>query len=225
MVGYMVVPSEWPGVTQRDRRYTTGLTFLDRRLDGGLPVGNLVAIVAPPSSQSELLLKQLLHTRRTLYVSTMRPSSEVRDWASAGPELTPTGRPELSVTARRPESLLDGYEFDGPSESFFVLDRANGLEDAGQNTYLQFLNDLKRELRRRDCVGFVHCLEADPSPPRRDLTLARADQVWNLEVKPLSREVKNRLVVTKARNSRAPQQPIDITMTDRIKIDTSRRIA
>lgn len=208
-----------------DRRYSTGLTFLDRRLDGGLPVGDLVAIAAPPSSQSELLLKQLLWTRQSLYVSTIRPPDEVRDWAESGPALAPTGLPELTVRTRRPETLVDGFDAGSLSESFLLLNRANGLEGASQETYVEFLNVVKQALRRTDSVGFLHCPAAENDPRHRDLTLTRADQVWRLDVQSLSREVKNRLVIPKARNSRAPQQPIDIVMTDRIKIDTSRRIA
>lgn len=210
-------------MSSTDRRFSTGLPFLDRRLDGGLTVGSLLALTAPPHSQSELLLRQLLLDRRTLYVSLTRPAPEVETWATTDSILAP----ELTVITPDPQALLDSLaviEDDLIPECFVIIDRVNELEMADRDEYLSFLNQLNAVLRESESVGVLHCSQRIPDPPQRGLTLDRVDQVWQLELLPLSREIKNRLLVTKSRTGRALQEPIDILLTDRVQVDTSRRI-
>lgn len=207
-----------------DRRFSTGLPFLDRRIDGGLTIGSLLALTAPPHSQSELLLRQLVFTRPTLYVSLTRPAPEVELWASRGASSVS----DLTVITPDPQTLLDDVsllENHFISECFVIIDRVNRLEAADREEYLPFLNQFKMLLNETDSVGVVHCSQRTPPPPRRGLTLDRVDQVWQLELLPLSREIKNRLLVTKSRTGRALQEPIDILLTDRVQVDTSRRIS
>lgn len=209
------------GVSQR--QYSTGLHFLDRRIGGGLEAGSLLAYTAPPESQSELLLREFLMANPTYYVSTTRPTDEVREWATA----TRSAEPELTVRHIAPDNLLDGVDelrADFEPESFLIIDSINAIEMASRESYLAFLNDLKELLRRTDSVGVLHCLDLPQNPPRRGLTLHRADQVWQLQVLSLSQEIKNKLLITKARNSRALSQPIDLLLTDRVRVDTSRTI-
>lgn len=206
------------------RQYSTGLPFFDRKLDGGVYAGTLLALTAPANSQSELLLRELLTTRPTLYVSTHRPVAEVETWANAG-AATP---PELSVTRDEPGTLLGdpgALASRVPPESFVVVDRTNALESASRGEYLAVLDELKAALVEQDSVGVVHCPEHAQSPPLRDLTLSRVDQVWQLEQLALSRDIKTRLLVMKARYGRAVDEPIDILLTDRVAIDTSQNIA
>lgn len=207
-----------------DRQYSTGLPFLDRRIDGGLAAGTLLALVAAPRSQSHLLLRQLVQTRATSYVSLLRPAADVEAWAAGGPG-TPA---DLSVTRADPEALLDDFslvEAQHTPESFVVVDRTNGLEAAPRDAYLDFLDRLASLCRETDSVGVLRCADAVPEPPRRGLTLDRADQVWQLELLSLSREIKNRLLVTKSRTGRALREPIDVLLTDTVQVDTSRKIS
>lgn len=205
------------------RRFSTGLPFLDRRIDGGLAAGCLLALTAPPQSQSELLLRQLLCERRTLYVSVTRPAAEVERWVAAGHRRAS----DLTVIAPEPHALLEGIapiEEHLTPECFVIIDRANEIEAADRDRYLTFLDRFKELLYETESVGVLHCSNRSLDPPRRGLTLDRADQVWQLELLPLSREIKNRLLVTKSRRSRALREPIDILLTDRVQVDTSRRI-
>lgn len=211
--------------TPANRRFSTGIPFLDRVLDGGIPVGTLVALTAPPGSQSELLLEQFVRARSSLYVSTVRPEAEVR----ANVARQDAESLDLAVANHTPEDLLADPErvtSQVSPESFVVVDTINGLESADRARYLAFLNDLKACLRETDSVGVLHCIGGDaPVPPLRDLSLNRADQVWQLQVMALSRDVKTRLLITKVRNGRALTEPVDLLMTDRVRVDTSRRIS
>lgn len=205
------------------RRFSTGLPFLDRQIEGGLPPGGLLSLTAPPTSQSELLLAELMRTRQTVVVSTTRPEDELREWTDAN-----AGTGEVETVSTDPESLLDKPEIATSSltpESFLIIDSVNGIETASREQYLGFLNHLKARLRESDSVGVLHCIDQLENPPRRGLTLHRSDFVWQLEVLVLSREIKTRLLVTKARQGRALTEPVPLRLTDRVQIDTSRRIA
>lgn len=204
------------------RRFSTGLTFLDRRIDGGLIPGCLLALTAPPGSQSELLIAELIRARPTTVVSTTRPEAEVQEWAK-----TRADTADLSVITLDPESVLAQPERiteDLSPESFVVVDSVNGLETAPREQYMGFLNHLKERLRETDSVGILHCIDQVDNPAQRGLTLHRADYVWQLEVLTLSREIKTRLLITKARHGRALTEPVPLRLTDRVQVDTSRRI-
>lgn len=210
-------------VSNIERRYSTGLRFLDRAIDGGIPAGDLLAITAPPSTQSELFLKHFAANRRTHYVSLLRSEDEIRTWLSGDGHTEPvtvtTGRPDEFIES--PESLTEDLE----PESFLVVDTVNGLEDAPRDAYLDFLDHLKARVSETDSVCVLHAVSQESRSPRRTLTLSRADFVWQLQVLTLSRQIKTQLLVTKSRHSRALTEPVDLVMTDRVRIDTSRRIS
>ncbi|MFB6282266.1 MAG: RAD55 family ATPase [Haloferacaceae archaeon] len=205
------------------RRFSTGLQFLDRLLDGGIPAGSLLALHAPPASQSELLLRELVSIHRTLYVPTLRPAAEVTAWAEAAP-----GDVDLRADHRRPDDLLadpDSLIHEADPESLLVVDPVDGVEAGDREAYVDFLTRLKRHLRETDGVGVLHCIDRGVDSPARGTTLKRADDVWRIELVAGSREIKTRLLVTKSRWGRALTEPVPILMTDRVRIDTSRRIA
>lgn len=205
------------------QRYSTGLPFLDYRIDGGLTVGGLLAITAPPQAQSALLLRQLITERKTHFVSTLRPAEEVHRWAEAG-QKPPA---DLTVVASDPTTLLEDpalLESQISPESFVIFDRMNGLEATSRTEYLEFLNALKQIVRRTESVGVLRCADPPDDPPQRSLTLDRVDQVWQVELLALTREIKSRLLVTKSRTGRALREPIDLLLTDRVEVDTSRSI-
>ncbi|WP_154658546.1 RAD55 family ATPase [Halopiger djelfimassiliensis] len=210
-------------MTLPKREYSTGLDVLDRFIGGGLKAGVLTALRAPAGSQSERLLAEIMAEHRTVFVSTTRPEWEVRDWI----ERTVPVRRNLTVHAPAVDSLLaepldvlDSI----PRESLLVIDPINALEDGSRERYLSFLNTIKERLRETTSVGIVHCLESEHPPSNRELTLKRADQVWELEVLARSREIKTRLLITKARRGLVFDRPIPLVLSDTVRIDHSRNI-
>lgn len=213
-------------MSAQSRRFSTGLSFLDRRIGGGIPVGKLLALTAPASAQSELVLYHLASVQPIHYVSTTNPDEiELR----GGIEESAIDAPvDLEYAYVPPQDLLDApaqYLGELRPESYVIVDPIDMLEGLDRDRYLSFVNTLKRHLRKRDCIGVFHGLDTDPIPAGRRLTMKRADHVWQLEQLVLSRELKTRLLVTKARGGRPLSEPIPISIGDHIRVDTSRRIA
>lgn len=208
------------------RRYSTGLRFLDSRLDGGIPVGKLLALTAPAHTQSELLLYHLISARPVTYISTTTPDEREIHNAIASAAVGPPV--DLAFTHVDPAEFLaapaDVLDEIRP-ESFVIVDPVDEIERAERHQYASFVTALKRHLHETDSIGVFHALDTPPIPDARRLTLQRADHVWRLEQLVLSREIKTRLLVTKARGDRAHAEPIPLRISDHVRIDTSRHIS
>lgn len=205
-------------------RLSTGLSLLDRRIGGGIPPGQLVALVSPPDVQAELLLEALSAPRGTLYVSTVHPPEEIRRRTppTAAGE-TAGDRTVVQVSPREfleePDAWLSGLA----ERSTVVVDPTDDLE-AGEE-YRTFLTALRTRLTETGSVGVLHCLERASPPEARWLTLKRADAVWELRVITGPLAVESRLYVTKDRDGSALEEPVKLRLTDSVRVDTSRDIA
>ena len=193
------------------RTYSTGLPAFDDRLGGGIPGGSLVALTAPPDSQSELLLYEAAAANDSRYLSTFRPVDEIRE---VMPDRV-VG--EVPVERVRDDQLLEdpGAVFDGFDGNLLVVDTATELERAGREQYRRALDVLKRRLRATESAAVLHCLDIEPSPMRRGLTLGRADVVFRLRLVGLPDRVSPRLLVTKFRRGVAPEEAIDLEFGER----------
>lgn len=188
-------------------RLPTGIDSIDRRLDGGLQAGSLVALLTPPSAQSHAILQELMKERETVYISTLRSRSAIENDLGrlAGEEVAvsihevgdgTTGRSQqlerltdsrihtLNTTER--ESLLDDIndvveQIDEPVN--VIIDPANPLERGESRTaYQTLLSELTSTLIDTGSLGVLHTIMHDSSPDFRESTLTVADVVWELEV-------------------------------------------
>lgn len=193
-------------------RLSTGVSLLDDALGGGVPPGSLVALSAVPRAQSEPLLYAVADANPTRYLSTLRPAAEVRDaFAAAGHDTSGVeiqGVDGDSVLAD-PETYLGGLE----ANSVVVVDPTTELEQGDRERYREFLDTCKRALRVTDSVGVFHCHENTPSVLRRDMTLARADLVWDVRVDATTGSVRTGMAVTKFRGG-SPSGTLDLSFGD-----------
>jgi len=199
-------------------RLSTGLGVLDRNLRGGVPTGSLVAVVAPPESQSELLLEAVATAGPSLYLANSRTAEEV---ASS------LDHDQLTAREFDPTTVRDGLPAllsDLPEQGYVVFDAAEPFERLEPSAQQSALAELARSLREKDAVGVIHCLGTHKDAARRR-TLRRADQVWTLDLVFGTLSIENRLYVTKSRNDAALTEPVKLRLTDRVTIDTSRDIA
>ena len=212
------------------RRMATGVSVVDDRLDGGLPPGSLVALVAPPETQSELLLYELTAERQTLYISTVRTEASVKHAFD-----------RTDVDVGNPMVAYAGHEsgFDeigdvvgrAGTETNLVVDAANPLERRDAAAYQSFLNKLHTYVRRTGSIAVLHCLRTDavavdPAAARgRETTLGIADVVFELNRTVDASDVETTLVASKFRGGRALTNPIKLVLTDDVTVDTSRDLA
>lgn len=192
-------------------RLATGVDGLDGALGGGIPVGDLVVLVAPPTSGAERLLYAFGAENPTRYLSTLRPPAEVHG-AMAAIDL-PDGRVDVrsvegDAMLADPADHLSGLD----AGSVVVVDPATELERAGEERYRSFLDDLKGHCRTTESVAVLHCPRTTPRTLRRDLTLARADTtlVLHREVDPGG--ARSYLDVGKFRHGRPPAEPLPVDL-------------
>lgn len=207
-------------------RFATGIRFLDMQFGGGIPAGDMVAVTAPPDSQSEVFFKELAREQSLLYASTIcDDEAELEEWVEPPGS---DGAVEVAVTHLDPERFLaspDEVLGSIPENSCVVVDPIDELETGGRDAYLHGLNLLKERLRDSDSVAFVHCLDGDEVPGRRSLTLKRADHVWRLRQTVDADELSTTLYVPKSRAGETITEAIKVELSDRVDIDTSRNIA
>lgn len=211
-------------------RMSTGVSVVDDRLGGGLPAGSLVALVAPPQTQSELLLYQLTAQRQTLYLSTLRSEAGVKEAfdrsnidvgnpmvAYAEPD---TGFDEIGDVVGRAGTRMN-----------LIVDAANALERRDSAAYQSFINKLHTYVRRTGSIAMLHChatdaIETDPDAARgREITLGISDAVLELRRSVSGSDVETSLVVSKFRGGSALTDPIKLELTDDVRVDTSRDLA
>lgn len=225
---------------------STGVEAIDRRLDGGLPAGSLLAIVTPPASQSEALIHELMRERPTLYVTTVRwqeaVEAELADLGDGAPEVvvTTAGRtPEMDneflrkMTGGRTTSLDrpgggvlidDVYEIAQRIEARtnVVVDPANPLERTGKRrAYQEVLNLLKAKLMEAEGIGVFHCITSAETPELRETTLTVADVVWELDLVEQSDSVEHQLLVPKNRNGTAVLEETTLVFDRDVYVDDS----
>lgn len=204
------------------RRFSTGLRFLDQRIDGGVPIGTMLALTASASTQSELLLREFTRQHPCLYVSTTCADPTELEEVLGG-----TSDSAYACEYIPPERLLENPTLilsEITPESFVVIDDVTDLERDDRGTYVDFLNQLKGKLRTTDSIAILHCLETEDSPPLRRLTLKRSDHFWQLNTALHPNDIRNQIYITKSRGYRVLSEPIPLVLTDQVQIDTTRNI-
>ena len=206
-------------------RLRTGIDVLDRKLDGGLPAGSMVALTAHPASQAELFLYELTATRGTLWLSLDRTAEAVTDSIENTP--AQTGDPTVRhISGEAPLDNAGKLISARPETSNLIVDPLDVLESQEPpSRFRSFMNDLQNHIFNTDSLAILHCLEGRNVPPLRDTTEHFADVVFSLRTSVVGDQVENRLAIPKFRGGRAPSDVIKLDLVEDVSIDTSRDIA
>lgn len=202
----------------------TGLEVLDRKLGGGIPPGRLVALSASPASQSELFLYEVASARNTLYLTTERSKSAVRDVIEdvatepSGVRVQRIGDDEPIVETVRAIGNL-------PTRATLIVDPVRVFERQDESTYREFLSELKARTVETGSITYLHCLDGRGVTDRRDLTEYAADIVFDLSTELRGDTIENSLTVPKFRGGQALEDAIKLNLTADVSIDVSRKIA
>lgn len=204
-------------------RLATGIELLDRKLDGGVPAGSITAVLAPPASQSELLLYELATARPTLYLTSVRAAEDVRETFSR----LAFDESDVEVVAVDPadpvDDVLELIE-SLPSPGTLILDAIEPFETLPAQTYWAFLNELRARLSQADAVCFLHCLDGRAVAPLRDSTEYLADLVFRMETTRRGDRVENSLSVPKYRGGQALEDVVKLSLTTGVDVDVSRNL-
>ncbi|MFB6353018.1 MAG: RAD55 family ATPase [Halobacteriales archaeon] len=207
-----------------EARLPTGVEALDRQLEGGLLPGSVVAYLAPPASQSELLLMEMTSQRNSLYLSTARSEGAVREAFER--TQAPTGDPVVQyVPADAPLDNARQLFRSVDGEANVIVDPMDTLERSDPARYQTFLNELQNHMGNTGSVAMLHCMSGDAEPELRGMTKHMADVVFDLEVVYDGAEVETRLAVPKFRGGNALEETIKLELAERVRVDTSRDIA
>lgn len=231
-------------------RLSTGVTYLDKQLGGGLAPGRIVCLRTEPGSQGELLLREAAICNGSLYLSTTRTDDAVADW------LWPAGSLDIEYAGidglaprggdavRQWVDQAAGWSGDGPrpdrdgavqveavrravksADGGVIIDPVNPLERAEEPAYLGLLHELQRRITETRSLGFVHVVESATVPECRWLTLQLADEVWDISVEVKSGKVSFLLTVTKSRSDDVPNRQVKLDLGQVVNVDTSRDIS
>ena len=205
------------------QQVSTGNLYLDRELNGGLPVGAVTTLVSAPASQCNPMFYTLMGEGRWLYLSTYRSERVVRRELEGvhvddvRVEHVGTARP-----VRNSHAVLEAV--DEPRN--VLVDTMNPLESTErERTYVQLLNALKEYLLDTDSVALLHLTEHESTPPHRETTLTVADVVLELEIVVEESVVENHLLVSKFRGRETVDEIIKLDLGRQLGVDTSRNIA
>jgi CO dehydrogenase nickel-insertion accessory protein CooC1 len=173
-------PSEDTKHLPRERLLSTGIEPLDRIRDGGFPPGTVVGIVTEEKTPAEALLYRLTAVRNTLYLTTERTESAVKNGLEAlslekvDPVIERLGSdPELSDATELIERLPEG--------ATLVVDAISPLEATDSETYLNFLNTLVKAVRESGSLAFVHLPGGSDEQTNRSMTKRLVDTILVLE--------------------------------------------
>ena len=229
-VSSLVEDAGAPTKTSDEGSYSTGISVLDRQLNGGLPAGGLIVIEAPAESSGEELLHSIARVDdySTLYVSMSRPASMIKD------DLTRVGE---SYNAS-PVFMSDGVE----SETGWLYDIPAYMKQWVQcsiiiDTYTEYALRCADETHSlavlteavRDAGGLVVLLVHNGATPR-EARIARqakhmADVVFDYQQAD-SEDGSDRLVIPKYRQRQEAglELPavIDLNVTDSLTVNDTR---
>lgn len=204
-----------------EARLSTGIDTLDRRLDGGPRPGSLIALTAPPASQSGPLFHSLMRERPTLYTTTYRTEAAVRDEFGAHRGVNGDVMVEHVGIQKPIKGVHEALERVEDRRNV-IVDTVNPLENERREQYVDFLNGLKDYLIDSRGLALLHCTESDPAPALRDVTLTVADVVWQLDVVVQNHSVENQLTVPKFRTREVVDDVIKLDLGQNATVDTSR---
>lgn len=206
------------------KRLPTGITVLDRHLDGGIPAGSIVYLGARPASQSELILYELTAARGTLYLTTARSVQAVRDALDRC--AVNCGNPTIrDVDGDGPVDQAHRLIRGLPDEANLIVDIVDVLEQVEPSRYRMFLNEVQTHMINTGGIAILHGMKADHAQSNRELTQHMADIVFDLETSVKGSEIENTLAIPKFRGGRALDETIKLRLTEQVDVDTSRDIA
>jgi KaiC/GvpD/RAD55 family RecA-like ATPase len=226
---------------------STGISLLDKRLDGGLPEGSLVCVYANPMSMPEAFLYQFASVRKTYYFNTSRPAQHIqRNIAAMGFSvediefidvftqyyLNEYGQFVLEdryrdkeifdfVDHHIAEILQNGGEYNiiFDSISFFLkLEVSNGLKE-------WLINKLYMASKESNNLFYLYLMKGVHPQDVVNMVMDICDVIFDIDSERLGDRITSRLSIPKMRNKPPMMETFKFYVSEGVQIDTSRDIA
>ena len=228
-------------------RLPTGLSILDRTLNGGIPKGSLVYFSAEPVTQPEIFMFEFCTPRKTYYFTTDKSADNIRrhmaelNFSHDNVEFIDIRQEyydNIYVTSTEHgegerrlyeliDSKLDYIYATGESNYTIIFDHFSFLIDMNIDLHalknmLHKIYEMNKE-RESTCILFVLKGVHD----RRLETLFQnvCDVIFDIEVEKKGDKMAYKLSIPKIRGMTPVIEYIRFKVADRIYIDTSRDIA
>lgn len=225
----------------------TGISILDKRLDGGLPEGSLVCVYANPVSMPEAFLYQFASVRKTYYFNTSRPAQYIqRNIAAMGFSLeniefidvftqyylNEFGQFVLEDRYRDKEifdfidhhisKIVEGggdYNVIFDSISFFLkLDVGKGLKE-------WLINKLYVASKQSNNLFYIYLMKGVHPEDLVYMVMDICDVIFDIDSERVGDRISSRLSIPKIRDKPPMMETFKFYISEGIQIDTSRDIA
>lgn len=209
------------------KRLSMGVPDIDDHLDGGPRPGTLACLTAPPASQAGTLSYAMMQERPTLYITTLRDETAVRD--EFGNVFDDTEYTIESVSTQKPlrsvnRAIKRAGSWSGQRQNI-IIDTMNPLERTNEyDRYTDLLNAIKSYLLEVRGVALLQCTALGQAPALREVTLTIADLVMDLEITSKKSTIENRLTVPKFRSHEGVDEVIKLKLGQEALVDTSRNL-
>ncbi|AEA46240.1 RAD55 family ATPase [Archaeoglobus veneficus] len=229
------------------RSKPTGITLLDKRLDGGLPEGSLVCVYASPISMPEAFLYQFASVTQTYYFITSRPAQYVKEnieamgFSAENIEfidvfsqyyLNEYGQFVLEDRYRDKEifdfvdhhineilAKQDDYVVIFDSISFFLkLDVGRGLKE-------WLINKLYIASKQSKNLFYIYLMKGVHSEDIVNMVMDICDVIFDIDSERVGDRISSRLAIPKIRNKPPMMETFKFYISEGVQIDTSRDIA
>jgi|AntRauTorcE11898_2_1112593.scaffolds.fasta_scaffold01601_6 archaellum biogenesis ATPase FlaH len=211
------------------KRLATGITELDKRLDGGVPPGAIVTFVSESRTQAELFLHRLMQDHDTVYVSTIGNEEAVKaEFAKS-----PIAVDNVKVVYASPDSPIQGTKNAIEKMNDQRLTIINTISDfesrsalnVERGPYQKFLNWIQNLQRRSGGVVFLHRYKSNMDSEYEYVTNSMSDIILELDEEVDGDKIVNYLHMPKCRGGSVLTERVKVKLTDGLSIDTSRDIA
>lgn len=229
------------------KSFPTGITLLDKRLDGGLPAGSFVCLYADPIAMPEAFLYQFATAIRSIYITTNRPGKYVaKDMEmmrfSVNKVIFIDVFTQYYLNEYGQFVIEDKYRdkeiFDFIADKFAALNGENGEFIIVVDNLSFFLNlnvewGLKEWLinrlysiaKEKRSVVYVYLLKNLQPPNIVNRILDLSDVVINVEAERVGERIVTKFALPKIRGKRPIAEFFRFIVDEGVQIDTSRDIA
>ncbi len=209
------------------KRLKTGISSLDKQLNGGIPPGAIVTCTSDSRTQGELFLHRIISNHDAVYVSTIGNEETVEaEFAKSPVEVG-----EVSISYASPDATLQNtktYIEKMNSQPLIVINSINDMErgeEFNRGAYQEFLNWIQNLQRRTGGVVLLHRYALDDRGEYEYITNAMSDIILEFEEQIDGENIVNYLHMPKCRGGVALDERMKVRLQDGISIDTSRDIA